>query len=145
MAEKKIGDLALAITIGVFCLSAFTYIIIAMDNNTNNSEAIGNMLNNQISNSSFLEVSSSLEQLQQKQLNDSSYKIINNQYIDTRGNSEANQISSKNPATITSFAKNVMNMFKFDGSGLILWLIVGLIGTIGLILLLRSFLGSFRI
>ena len=139
--DKKISDLAIGFAIGLFVLGVFTYAIIDMDNNTNNNE-----LKTLNPDTTYLNLNTedADSTVYKNIFNTSSFILLQGQQIDTRGQGEVNIMAQNKHSTITSFFSNA-SLTKWDYHGLIVKLILGLIGIISGILLLRSMLGTNRV
>lgn len=145
MADKRIGDLGIALIIGIFVISIFSFAIIDMDNNTNNNEIINTHLNVVYNNISNNDNQLSYDLQTKTYGNGSAMTILPNQFIDTRGVGEGNIITQNYKSTFSIFIKNATDLNKWDYHGLIAKMVMGLISLVSIILFIRLWLGGFRV
>jgi hypothetical protein len=141
--DKRIGDLAIGVLVGVFVLGIFTYAIIDMDNNTHNTELRNIYSENDYTSLTTLSSSGDVQVFNNLLGGNSSFVILPNQQIDTRGQGEANIMAQNKHSTISSFF-NHTSLTKWDYNGLIIPFLLALIGIISGILFLRVALGTGR-
>jgi len=143
MTEKRISDLAIGLTVGLFVLAIFSYAVIDMDDNTNNNELKNINMKGDYDTLQSNDLDSN-NRVYTSLFNTSSFVVTQNSYIDTRGQGESNIIAQDKDSTIKGFFNNI-NLTKWDYHGRIIALILVLIGIVTGVLLLRSMLGSNRV
>jgi hypothetical protein len=141
--DKKIFDLGIGVLAGVFVLSVLTYGLIDMDNNTQNADSLYLQLQN-TQNQSYSSELVTRDSIQQSTFNGSGFIVEKYQFIDTRGMGQGNIQVQGSQSTIKNFFNNA-SLTKWDYNGLIVKFILGLVGLLASMLILRLALGGNRV
>lgn len=141
--EQKAGDLLLIGAFAVFIISGFIGIFVGFDNSTNQNE-ISTVLNNLNASKDYENTETSFQTLISS---NTGFKVVENVYIDERGDAEADLIRERSQTSFKNFISQVRKEGLLKGilNNAIFTFIISMILLISGIIGLRMVLGNGRI